>query len=177
MIISNTVKTSKQILHETLCRHLMVESVVNKPVYHCGEPLSKEKFQGVIWFSDKPLDCFGARHRYYIDVKNPLIIPPVFSYWSEPIWGYCCNEYGEPKCDPNDPELTKIMPAVIWQYIQESDEELEIGDVPYIVSYLRKIGKVNYDAVIIEDIGETVNANIDVTDYCVFSLDQVVQID
>ena len=146
------------------------------PLYHCGDPISGEKFKDVIWFSNKPLTRFGKPHRYLLKMENPLIVPPVFANWCEKLLGYCCDENGNPNKDINDPQLTSILPSFIWDIVQKSDEELEIGDVPYIVADLHKQGKVGYDGVIMKGIGETEAGNIEVDDYCVFSPGQVKEI-
>ena len=144
------------------------------PVWHCGEPLSEEKFKDVIWFSDKPLgEYFGNPNKFMISMHKPLIVPICFSNWTEKLWGYCCDENGVPNKAPNDPSLTKILPAAVWDIVQKSDEELEIGDVPAIVARLVKQGKLDYDGIIIRGIGETPDGSMDVDDYCVFSMAQV----
>ena len=107
---------------------------------------------------------------------RPLIVPSVFSSWSDKLWWNCCDEDGKPNKDINDPRLIKILPSFIWDIVQKSDEELEIGDVPYIVASLHNKGEVDYDGIIIKGIGETEAGNIVVDDYCVFSTDQVKEI-
>lgn len=144
------------------------------PVWHCGDPISGEKFKNVIWFSDKPLgDYFGEAHQFRLSMHKPLVVPPCFSIWTEKLWGYCCDENGNPNKSPDDPSLTEILPAEVWDIVQKSDEELEIGDVPNIVAELVRQGRLDYDGIIIRDIGETCNGSMDVDDYCVFSLQQI----
>jgi hypothetical protein len=65
------------------------------------------------------------------------------------------------------------MPAFIWEMAQESDDEIEYGDIPYIVRHMRNEGKVNYDGVIFKRISETPVNNAIVDDYVVFDLKQV----
>lgn len=164
----------------------MVRSIINEisgpenntygPLYHCGDPISGEKFKDVIWFSDKPLNRFGKPHKYMLKIEKPLIVPSVFSSWSDKLWWNCCDEDGKPNKDINDPRLIKILPSFIWDIVQKSNEELEIGDVPYIVASLHNKGEVDYDGIIIKGIGETEAGNIVVDDYCVFSTDQVKEI-
>lgn len=144
------------------------------PVWHCGDPLSNENFKDVIWFSDKPLgEYFGKPHKFMISIHKPLIVPPYFTNWCEKLWGYCCDEDGSPNKNPDDPSLTRILPAAVWDIVQKSNEELEIGDVPSIVAKLVKKGELDYDGVIIREIGETCDGSVDVDDYCVFSMEQV----
>ena len=72
------------------------------PVWHCGEPLSEEKFKDVIWFSDKPLgEYFGKPNNFMISMHKPLIVPTCFDNWTEKLWGYCCDENGVPKDSQN----------------------------------------------------------------------------
>lgn len=166
--------------------HKCVQSVLNEmrsgkngvfgPVYHCGDPISSERFQDVIWFSNKPLARFGKPHKYMLKMRNPLIVPPNFSSWSDKLWHYCCDENGNPNKGINDPQLARILPPFIWDIVQKSDEELEIGDVPYMLASLYREGKTDYDGVIIKNIGETEVGNVVVDDYCVFSPRQVVEI-
>jgi hypothetical protein len=66
-----------------------------------------------------------------------------------------------------------VLPSIIWKLAQESDAEFEVGDVPYIVAKLAKEGVLDYDAVIIRNIGETPGGWEVVDDFCVFSPSQV----
>ncbi len=144
------------------------------PVWRCGEPLSEEKFKDVIWFSNKPLGkYFGEAHQFMLTMHKPLIVPSFFDGWTDRLWQYCCDEDGTPNKSPDDPSLTKILPSVIWKSVQEDEDEWEIGDVPYLVQYYVKKGELDYDGVIIRNIGETPNCSVDVDDYCVFSLQQI----
>ena len=144
------------------------------PVWHCGDPISDEKFKDVLWFSDKPLgDYFGKPNRFMLSMHKPLIVPPYFDTWTEKLWGYCCDEDGRPNKRPDDPSLTEMLPAAVWDVVQKSDEELEIGDVPKIVAGLVRDGELDYDGVIIREIGETCDGSKIVDDYCVFSPRQV----
>ena len=147
------------------------------PVYHCGDEASEDKFSDVMWFSDKPIDRFGKRHKYMLDIRKPLVIPSYFDGWCDKLWHYCCDEDGNPNISPDDPKLTKIFPAVIWKYIQECDNEIEVGDIPYIVKNMAKDGVLDYDSVIIRGIGETEACNVSVDDYVVFSIKQVIPCD
>ena len=111
-----------------------------------------------------------------LKIENPLIVPPIFGSWSEKLWHYCCDENGNPNKDINDPRLVNILPSFIWNLVQKSDEEYEIGDVPYIIADLFHKGKVKYDGVILKSIGESESGNLIVDDYCVFSTQQVKEI-
>lgn len=165
-------KTVKLVLNEIYNRN----NNVFGPVYHCGEPISNELFKDVIWFSNKPITRFGTPHKYMLKIENPLIVPPIFGSWSEKLWHYCCDENGNPNKDINDPRLVNILPSFIWNLVQKSDEEYEIGDVPYIIADLFHKGKVKYDGVILKSIGESESGNLIVDDYCVFSTQQVKEI-
>lgn len=161
----------KRVLHEVTDSNFNIG-----PVFHCGTPVSEENFRDVIWFSNKPLTDFGEPHEYMLRMSNPLVVPDFFSTWSEKLWGYCCDEDGIPNKDINDPQLTKILPPIIWDIVQKSDEELEIGDIPYILADLKKEGKVDYDGLVIKNIGETCSGWVDVDDYIVFSPQQAKMI-
>lgn len=147
----------------------LCESPTREIVYHCGDEINEKMFKDVIWFSSEPIDYFGDPHRYEVIMNNPLIIDAKGAGWSDKLWWECCKPTGEPKCPPDDPSLTSRMPAFIWEMSQESDDEIEYGDIPYIVKSMN----LGYDGVIFKDISETPTNNIIVDDYVVFSIKQV----
>lgn len=150
------------------------KSKIKKTVYRCGEKeLSQEDFEEVLWLSDKPIDRFGKMSKYYIDIQKPFVVECGGRGWCDKLWWVCCNEDGSPKMRPDDPKLLKMIPDdSIWKMVQEDTDEYEWGDLPYVVC--RKYGD-KYDSVIIKDIFETEACDIEVTDYCVFSMSQVSQ--
>ena len=153
--------------------NILYESVSKMCVYHCGETVSKLLFNDVIWFSSTPLECFGDTHMYEITMHNPLVINAKNACWGDKLWLECCEPNGSPIMPPDDPYLTSKAPAFIWKLAQESTEEYEYGDIPYIVKDMKDRGEVNYDGVIIKNIYETPNGNVKTDDYVVFSLEQV----
>lgn len=151
----------------------LCESPTREIVYHCGDEINENMFKDVIWFSSEPIDYFGDPHRYEVIMNNPLIIDAKGAGWNDKLWWECCKPTGEPKCPPDDPSLTSRMPAFIWKMAQESEDEIEYGDIPYIVRHMRNEGKVNYDGVIFKRMSETPVNNVIVDDYVVFDLKQV----
>jgi len=148
-------------------------------VYRGGSELAHEHFSDVIWFSDKPIQYFthGGRDkmsRYLIQLNNPLIVN-VNDEWCGKLWWYYLDDNGEIIRQSNDPKLTSIMPSQIWDYVMESEEEYEFGDIPYIVKNMVNSGLVNYDSVILKNIGETPVADVYCTDYVVFSMDNIIK--
>lgn len=152
------------------------QSKIKDIVYRCGDKeLSNDNFVDIVWFSDKPIERFGKMSRYYIDIKKPFVVDCGGNGWCDKLWYICCNDDATPKMEPNDPKLLKMIPSAdIWKMVQESDVEYEWGDIPYIVQQDSKL-RNRYDAVILKDIYETEACNIKVTDYCVFSMDQIAQ--
>lgn len=145
-------------------------SLVKNVVYHCGNELSHNEFSDVIWFSEKPIDYFGKSNAYFINIQNPLIVDCQGWGWDDKLWHFCCDEDGTPNIDPNDSKLTSMMPSFLWKEAQESDDEIEFGDIPYLI----KTGNYgNYDSVILKNIGETPNCSVETTDYVVFSMDNI----
>jgi hypothetical protein len=151
----------------------LCESSTSEVVFHCGDELNERRFKDVIWFSSEPIGYFGYPHRYEVTMNNPLVINAFGAGWNDKLWRECCKPTGEPKCPPDDPSLVSRAPAFIWKMVQESDDEIEYGDIPYIVKHMRNEGKVNYDGVIIKEIYETPTCNIKTDDYVVFSMKQI----
>lgn len=145
------------------------ESSNSAVVYHCGEELNDRMFKDVIWFSSEPIDYFGYPHMYEVTMNNPLVINAHGAGWNDKLWWECCKPTGEPKCPPDDPSLTSRAPAFIWKLAQESDDEIEYGDIPYIVKRMN----LGYDGVILRRISETPTNNVITDDYVVFDLKQV----
>jgi hypothetical protein len=151
----------------------LCESPTREIVYHCGDKISEAQFKDVIWFSTEPINDFGYPHRYEVTMNNPLIINAHGAGWSDKLWKECDKSTGELMYSVDDPMLTSIAPAFIWEIVHNSDEEYEYGDIPYIIRRLRNEGKVSYDGVILRQIGETPTCNIITDDYVVFDVKQV----
>lgn len=149
------------------------KSKIKGIVYRCGnEALEPSKATDIIWFSDKPLDRFGKMSRYYLDIQRPLVIDVAGEGWCDKLWTWVLDEDGNPTNPTNDPKLTARAPEWIWKMARDSSDEIEWGDIPYIV--YRKF-RNKYDCVILKNIYETESCDIEVTDYCVFSMGQVAQ--
>lgn len=160
----------RNLVKETI--NILCESPVKVHAYHCGDAISQERYLDVIWFSTSPLHEFGDSHVYEITMNNPLVINAGLAYWSDKLWLECCDENGVPNVPPDDPYLTSKAPEFIWKLAQESQEEYEYCDIPYIVKHMVDRGEADYDGVIIKDIFESTR-NVRTDDYVVFSLEQV----
>lgn len=157
-------------------RKMILEKIADMSaitVYRCGDIVNEKDFVDVVWFSSKPIKYFGEQHLYKLIINNPLIVNANGSGWSDKLWWECCDENGNPSISPNDPKLISIMPSFLWKIAQDSNEEIEYGDIPYIIKNMHDSGKVSYDGVILKQISETPANNVIVDDYVVFNPKQV----
>lgn len=132
-----------------------------------------EVFNGVWRFNSEPLDGQNPNVEYTLEIRKGLVID-WFGTVNEPISSYVCDEEGNPNKDVTDESLTKIMPSAIWDFIQKSDDEYIVEDIPFIVKKLVDVGVLNYDGVVFNGIGEGNDGQTEVDDYFIFSDKQIV---
>lgn len=173
--MNKTIKLTERGIHSIIAKILSEtnESLNDKVVYRCGDIVNEKDFVDVIWFSSEPIKHFGEQHSYILRINNPLIVNADGDGWSDKLWWKCCEPNGNPKVSPDDPKLTSIMPSFLWKIVQETNDEIEYGDIPYIIKKMRDKGEVSYDGVILKQISETPANNIIVDDYVVFDPKQV----
>lgn len=142
-------------------------------VFHGGTPLTNDKFEDVAWFSSIPIKYFGESHAYQIKINNPIVINADGHVWTDKLWWECCNQNGEPNIEPTDKRLTDRMPSFLWKLAQDSSDEIEYGDLPYILKNMYLDDEIPNDGVIIKQMYETPQANILTDVYVIFSMNQV----
>lgn len=161
----------------------------SKVVDENGEPLvvykrayeKKNVFEGEwgTFFSDEPLKDKGFGNyvgKYYLDIKNPLVLDAEGTSWSYPLWRFV--QVGDEEMPATKEEfdnivrernLLRMAPKEIWDIVWEDDGELDFEDADYMI---KEYG-LPYDGVIIKDIAEGTSADQYLTDYIVLEPTQI----
>lgn len=131
------------------------------------------------FFSDEPIKdkSFGNYvGKYYLDIKNPLVMDAGGVSWSYPMWRLLANENEElPETQEQfeqvvkDKNLLRWAPKEIWEIIWKSNDEFDFEDAGYLI----KEYNLPYDGVIIKDIAEGQLSDQYMTDYIVMEPTQI----